>query len=492
MLILNTRLRLAARLSAVGLVSSLAALQPLYGQDQVDQSDTQTSGVICVAVARGWAGSNVERAQIKEVPVPQSFRDLFFGDPCTRFSLVHGSLLDWHLKYGDERSALAALRFLEGELIGGIKPDFVEDFETTWFNAAEDAEALLERGRLSNPSANEERLFIDMKAAFEKVKSIKKLQAEAEKIGGAQFIATEYTRAAESFGSRVLLDEARRVHDLTVAGMAFIDDREKFGGVEAFLAERMRPRYRSDRLDPRLREITLAVTEAFVTKESQAILAAADLTRRLYRPEGRSHLYPDLLTFIAEAYEKDDEACIVDELNSAAGYEDRCEANGFEDYAYGFWYQRSRLELLAKQSGVSIGSLDRPFLMDGATPRTIDLFIRRAWHQGLRYGENNAPPEAVRLLVLAARVDADGLSQTCEEEDQQVYGILRRLSWAYSLASSSGQNDLVREVARARVELQTIIDKCGAVISQPAFQRDYLVAHAILDLDTELTSSLRN
>lgn len=476
----------------MALVSSLAAVQPLYGQDQVDQSEIQASGVICVAVARGWAGSSVERAQIKEVPVPQSFRDLFFGDPCTRFSLVFGSLLDWHLKYGDERSALAALRFLEGELIGEVEPDFVEDFETTWFSAAEDAEALLERGRINNLSASEEHLFVDMKAAFEKVKSIKKLQAEAEKIGEAQFIATEYTRAAESFGSRELLDEARRVHTLAAAALAFIDQREQLGGVESFLAERIRPQYRSDRMDPRLREITLAVTEAFVTEESQAIQTADELTRRLYRPDGRSHPFPDLLTFILEAYEKDDEACIADELNSAVGFEDRCEENGFEGYAYGFWYQRSRLELLADRLGQSIGSLDRPFSMDGATRRTIDLFIRRAWHQGLRYGENSAPSEAVRLLVLAARVDADGLSQTCEEEDQQVYGILRRLSWAYSLASSSGQNDLVREVARARVEVQTIIDKCGAVISQPAFQRDYFVARTILDLNLEPGSVVRN
>lgn len=476
----------------MALVSVLAPVQPLYGQDQVDQSETQAYGVICVTIARGWAGSSVERAQIKEVPVPRSFRDLFFGEPCTRFSLVLGSLLDWHFKYGDERSTLAALHFLESELIGEFKPDFLDEFDTIWFNAAEDADALLERGRINNPSASEKQLLVSMKAAFEKVKSIKKLQAEAKKIDGALFIATEYTRAADLFGSRELLEEARRFHDLTVAAMAFIDEREKFGGVEALLAERARPRYRSDRMDPRLREITLAVTEAFVTKESQAILAAADLTRRLYRPDGHSHQYPDLLTFIAEAYEKDGEACIVDELNSAAGYEDRCEANGFEDYAYGFWYQRSRLELLAKQSGVSIGSLDRPFSINGATPRTIDLFIRRAWHQGLRYGEDNAPPEAVRLLVLVARVDADGLAQACEEEDQQVDSILRRLSWAYSLASSSGQNDLVREVARARVEVQTIIDKCGAVISQPAFHRDYLVARTILDLDLEPASVVRN
>lgn len=476
----------------VAFVLSLAAMHPLYGQDMVDQSERQGSGVICVTIARGWAGSSLERAQIKEVPVPQSFRDLFFGDPCTRFTLVLGNLLDWHLNHGDERSAIVALRFLEGELIGGIKPDFAEDFEITWANAARDAEALLERGRLKNPSASEEQLRIDLTAAFENAKSIKKLQAEAEKIGEAQFIATEYTRAAESFGSRELLDEARRVHTLAAAALAFIDQREQFGGVESFLAERIRPQYRSDRMDPRLREITLAVTEAFVTEESQAIQAADELTRRLYRPDGRSHPFPDLLTFILEAYEKDDEACIADELNSAVGYEDRCEENGFEGYAYGFWYQRSRLELLADRLGQSIGSLDRPFSMDGATRRTIDLFIRRAWHQGLRYGENSAPSEAVRLLVLAARVDADGLSQTCEEEDRQVYGILRRLSWAYSLASSSGQNDLVREVARARVEVQTIIDKCGAVISQPAFQRDYLVARALLDLDPEPTSSLQN
>ncbi|MBA4043831.1 MAG: hypothetical protein C0471_05345 [Erythrobacter sp.] len=476
----------------VALVSSLAAAHPLCGQDQVEQSESDASGVICVTIAHSWTGSSVERAQITEVPVPQSFRDRFFGDPCTRFQLTLGSLLDWHLKYGDESSALAALRFLEGELIGGIKPNFADDFETTWAGAARDAEALLERRRLKNPAASDEQLAIDMSAAFENARSFKKLQAEAEKIGEAQFIATEYTRAAEYFGTRALLDEARRVHSPAAATLAFIDQRQQLGGIEGFLAERMRPQYRSDHIDPRLREISLAVTEAFVTEENQAILAADDLTRRLYRPDGRSHPYPDLLTFILEAYKKDDDACIADELNSAPGYEDRCEENGFEGYAYGFWYQRSRLELLADQLGQSIGSLDRPFSMDGATRRTIDLFIRRAWHEGLRYGESTAPSEAVRLLVLAARVEADGLTQACEEEDQQVYNILRRLSWAYALASTSEQNDLVGEVARARVGVQSIIDKCGAVISQPAFQRDVLVARAILGLDPEPTSFLRN
>lgn len=476
----------------VALVSSLAAVHPLYGQDPIDQSEERDSGVICLTIARGWIGSRAERAQINKVPVPQSFRDRFFGDRCTRFQLVLGSLLDWHLKHGDDRSAIAALRFLEQELIGGMTPEFAKDFEMTWASAARDAQALVEHRQPKSPSASQEQLRSEMIAAFENAKSLKKLQAEAKKIDEAQFIATEYTRAAESIGSPELLDEARRVHTSAAAALAFIDQREQLGGVEGFLAERMRPQYRSDRMDPRLREISLAVTEAFVTKESQAILAADDLTRRLYRPDGRSHPYPDLLTFILEAYEKDDEACIADELNSAAGYKDRCEENGFEGYAYGFWYQRSRLELLAEQVGLSIGWLDRPVSMDGATRKTIDLFIRRAWHQGLRYGENAAPSEAVRLLILAAQVEADGIPEACEVEDQQIYGTLQKLSWAYSLASSSEENNLVREVAQARLEVQTIIDKCGAVISQPAFQRDYLVARAILDLDPEPTSSLRD
>ncbi|MFO6430727.1 hypothetical protein ACLBKT_11635 [Erythrobacter sp. W302b] len=433
----------------------------------------------------------MERAQINDVPIPQSFRDRFFGDPCTRFQLVLGSLLDWHLKHGDDRSAIAALRFLEQELIGGLEPDFAENFERTWASAARDAGALLERRRLKNPSASEEQLRIDMTAAFEKLKSIKKLQAEAEKIGEAQFIATEYTRAAESFGSRELLGEARRVHTSAAAALAFIEQREQLGGIEAFLAGRTRPQYLSDRMDPRLREISLAVTEAFVTKESQAILAADNLTRRLYRPDGRSYPYPDLLTFILEAYERDDEACIANELNSAAGYKDRCNENGFEGYAYGFWYQRSRLELLAEKVGLSIGWLDGPVSMGRTTRKTIDLFIRRAWHQGMRYGESAAPSEAVRLLVLAAQLDADGIPKTCKEEDQQVYDTLHKLSWAYFLASSSEENNLVREVAQARIGLQTIIEECGAVISQPAFQRDYLVARAILDLDPEPRSSLQ-
>jgi hypothetical protein len=471
-----------ATVLAVALASSAGAL-PALGQEVA--SEGASTELICVAIGRRWNGSEAERNRIEQVPVPQSFLNSIRSSGCGRWQLILGSFLDWHIRHGSEQSALAAVRFLEIELSADLGADFPEDFAADWQRGARDTLSLLERRRRQNPGTSDIDLLRDARQDLAARDVFKELRAQAQRLENAEFIAGEYTRAAEHWGSRALWNEARRVHDPAMEMMSFIEERQRLGGVDAFLADELRPGFRSDRMSPQMRDISLAVTHAFIARTNEAALAAHGLAQQYYRPDGRSHPYPDLLTFISEAYESDNEACNANERNSLEGYEDRCEENGFEQFALGFWYQRSRIELLSQQIGQPLDLLDRPFARDGVTPSVIDLFVRRAWHEGMRYGDEPAPPEAVRLLILLAQTKAVALRAACVagggNEENLMYEVLQPISRAQALASPSLQTELYREVAQARVHLQEILEPCEVAFIERRFERDLILARSFLD-----------
>lgn len=479
------RFALAAGLACGALTAAPAA----WAQENAETGEDE--GIICLAFAHRWSGLPAERAQIAQVPVPPSFLENYRGDVCSSFQLLLTSLLDWHLRHGNEDTALAAVRFLEDDLSASLEPAFAADFGNALALAESDAHSLIERQRRAQPGASDDALLQAAGPALSGNASFRRVMAMAAKLENAEFIAGEYTRAADALTSRTLLTEARRLHGPAQQAVALIDERARQGSVAAWLAERLRPQYRTDRMSPAMRDVTLAVTEARIRRDAPAVQAAGEVTSRHFLSGERAYPIPDLLTFWQRAYQEDDSACATDERNSREGYAERCEENGFEQFAFGFWYQRGRLELLAQGLGVPLEPLAPQFSRSGTVSGTTDLFIRHAWYQGLRYGEAAPPPEAVRLLVQSAEAEAAQLPARCGDNDQSRYqaveAVLSPLSRALALADAARQAALYREVAQSRVRVQAVVEACGVEDSEPVYARDLVLANAFLDAWPQLS-----
>jgi hypothetical protein len=457
----------------------LAFASPAQAQDDFEASAEEAdSDTICIAIGRRWVGSVRERARILQDPVPRSFVRETETTGCARWQLIEESLVDWHLRYGDARSTRAAIAFLEPLMSGPVEPQVVADFVAGWNAALDDLRAVV---RQAGPASVAQYLAANSSAIHAR-DSIKNLLAVRGKLTGYDAIAHEYTRAAEVFLASELVADARRFQAPTYAVATFIGQQRGAGEVEAFLADVAGSRRYGQRMTATAREISLAVTTAAIEHTPAAIEAAGALTRSRYAPDGRQAPYPDLATFLSRAYEDGADACEPDERNSQPGYEDRCENDGFEIEALDFWFDRSRLELIARRHGVALEPLAPHFRRDGTTERTIDLFMRRAWSEGLRYGEQRTGAEVVRLLVL----EAEALTYGPAPCDRGPYGgdppasrALERLLWAQTLASPARDPLLHRTVAEAYLRSYAAARRCDVRIDGD-HRRGALVSRAFL------------
>ncbi len=482
----STKRAVAPRLAVglLGLVSALFLAPVAQSQTDPELENNTQEEMICLTIGRVWAGTFAEREQIGQVPVPKSFVQQIRGDTCTRFQLVLGSLLNWHFQYGDERSAIAAVRFLEREFLVQIDPEYPPEFAAEWQIALDQAQHLFEGEKARNPGVSDWQLLRDLEPQLKELRGVKSLVKFGNQLGGVEFIAGEYARAAEVFRSENLLKQARRLHAPSFSVATFLNQQEQIGTVEKYLVGLVRPRYRSDRMEPRLREIALSVTDAAIKRDVETVQAADAVTRQVYRPDGQTYPWPDLFTFIENAYEDDETVCRASKNNSKPGYVDRCEENGYESYAMGFWYNRSRLELIARQLGIKLETFDRRFIRDGTTPRTVDLFLQRAWHDGLRYGEALVPKEAIHLLMWSGEASFSEITGECDraskEHRQSAYDAINLISRAQSFTSPARHPLLYLETATAYVRIYEGLGKCTMDMNEPSFERGYLLSKAFL------------
>lgn len=465
---------------------AIAAVQlviaaPVNGQDDasagVEELDSET---ICVAIARRWVGSASDRARILQDPVPRSFVRETKTTGCARWQFMEESLVDWHLRYGNVRSTRAAIAFLEPLMSEPVEPQIAAAFVARWNAALDDLRTVVKDAQ---PESVERYLAANGEAIHAR-ESIKALLAVRNTLTGYDAIAHEYTRAAEFFLAPELVANARRFQAPTYAVAMFIERQQQqaAGEVEAYLADVARTRRYGQRMFPVTREISLAVTTAAIDATPATIEAAGVLTRSRYAPDGRQAPYPDLETFRHQAYEDGADACEPDELNSRPGYEDRCEENGFEGQALAFWYHRSRLELIAHRHGIPLEPLAPHFARDATIESTIDLFMRRAWSEGLRYGEERSRPETVRLLVIEAEALTYGPGHCATGPyggDPLVLRALERLLWAQSLASPARDPRLHRTVAEAYMNAYDAARRCDARIDADQ-KRGAMVSRAFL------------
>lgn len=463
--------------AVLGLAAIAAPAQAQVGPDGDDD-------IICLTIARSWSGLEHEQARILLEPVPYSFLARVRGDICTRVQLIRTSLLDWHIRHGNKDSAMAAMGFWENELRTDFEPGFDEEFSAEWERALRITRELLAQSVKDEPDWNANQRRNSILGQLRELGTLKDLNRLNGRVDSAEFVANEYIRAADAFQSIELVEAGARVDQVPRRIAAFLDSKEGIGEAEDLLAALLDNFSRSDRNSANLRALNLAVVEASIRRDQASIQKADAITRDIYSPEGIEHRWPDLYTFLVAAYEDDHEACRPDELNSLDGYQERCEKSDLEYLGRDFWFERTRLELIARSEGVPIEPLGRAVGPGRIVDLTVDLFIRGAWTEGMRYQEIDAPPEPVRLLLWAGEAEVARLGDDCSDDNDEmgraIYTALARIVRAGSLTSASNNPRLYREYAEALVETYGKFAACPAVERESRFGRANINAQAFL------------
>lgn len=197
-------------LFAAGSATSLAA-------QEVDRNppDVEPSSQICVVPLTRWVPTPEQTARIQLEPVPEQFVRMFESGPCN--TLDRAGLLDWHIKFGDERSAAAALAF------------YAAHWTPSPVNAGRYAAALEEAWDLARPrfeavkrlrSEDQRQAADDLRLRDGRILQLDRIMAIAD---GYQTLFDYTLRAADFFRSPRLLTQAEALVPVIEARIAFYE-----------------------------------------------------------------------------------------------------------------------------------------------------------------------------------------------------------------------------------------------------------------------------
>jgi hypothetical protein len=316
----------------LGIAAALAFAPPAVAQEDPDE------GLICVTVAHIWSGSPEDIARIDQVPVPESFRRIFEGGGCGRFSLLPDSLISWHLAFGNESSFAAALEYLERDYAGGKPPlaDLAARIAAARARADADIRAAAALDRNPATRAQGDRLLRRSKPVGELVTLLAAYRNYV-------FVAGESLRGAEFYRSRALLDRARAWAE--PASQAFAALRKQAAADRAEKLE-VRGYLGLDDYVARLAtelEMRAAVVRAALTKDAGDIAHADEVIKSFENPFYR--------TAGDEAFNHGDDFCDIGDRDDLADYHEACESGDFEREAIAWWHYRARLDILRADAG---------------------------------------------------------------------------------------------------------------------------------------------
>ena len=192
---------------------SLCAAVPATAQD--DDLDNQT---ICVGTPL-WRPALAEAAAIAAAPVPPAFRRVYESrDPCLERTSNLQLLVDWHLRFGSGDSIAAALAYGSRELTPGAPApeSYRVALEQAWRAAQDDLRRTHRIEQPPNVNYSAQSRFMEGSST---IRAFRTLTFARERYA---FLAAQYLRAAEEFGSLTLLDGAERYLRAALAGTAFL------------------------------------------------------------------------------------------------------------------------------------------------------------------------------------------------------------------------------------------------------------------------------
>lgn len=184
--------------AALGLAN---AAQPATAR----KSDTGEGEVICLSFLSIWRGSLEETARIETVPIPDSYRQSFAWTGCQNLS--KGSLIDWHIAFGSERSVTPALQFLERTAREGIlaPPEFERRLPSAIAEARKRIDALKPADERDIAFSRRAASYQAERLALRTSKEFRALRSFVAAQERYQFLAGVYLRAAAAFDSPALL-----------------------------------------------------------------------------------------------------------------------------------------------------------------------------------------------------------------------------------------------------------------------------------------------
>ncbi|HEX9965731.1 MAG TPA: hypothetical protein VGB04_12195 [Allosphingosinicella sp.] len=294
-------------------------------------AEPDDEGTICLAVAHHWRGDSADIKRIRSVPVPDSFRRRFESGGCERFQLIVGSLIDWHLAFGDERTASLALAYLEPAYRKGTPaPEaFGAHLAAAWRDAGRAIAAL-------PPAGDPKRLD---QGRLRKIGSVRRASEAAAAYERYVELSGLYMRAAEHYGSAALLEKAELYFLPANAGLATLfaggwESDSKLGGILHAPSHRL-----NEVLDLEMR---IPILRARLSRAPEDVGLAASVAARRYQPV--------LETAVDNARERSGEICEIEgeaESETLKKLEAACEGeSNFSRRTRDFWRNRAQLDLL--------------------------------------------------------------------------------------------------------------------------------------------------
>lgn len=302
---------------------------------------------ICVTVRTVWQGSAAEISAIEARPVPGSFAQAFSWSGCQ--NLDKTSLIDWHLKFGTERSTTDALTWLENaSLPGALKPqDFLNGLDAAW-RAAGQAQARIERSGQAK---------LNQRIALWKSPEGVRIARFADSFERYMLLADAYVTASEFYGSGALLTRGSKYFPLIRAGWRVFYDESLIGqaaGSSPLANSLGLLTYRINRINDL--EMRFAVQKAVLGRAPEDLTAAAAVLER----------HRDVGVVIGEQkFMQTGEVCGSQEDDQTLRRACHDE-NNYDGRLIAFWRNMARLRLLAPKDDrmdrtfeVASGLLDR-------------------------------------------------------------------------------------------------------------------------------------
>jgi hypothetical protein len=473
-------LQVLAIIFAAGLTA--AAPKPAAQVVQAEQ--------ICLTFARYWAGSTDDIRHIEQIPVPASYLDPFNAGGCTRFQLVEESLVDWHFRFGDERTAAQALAFLEADYAKGFRDP--SRFATALSTAIRRARPLLIKDQAELNAARKANRYVEALRPImkqDRIAALRELLSQHEKF---VFLTQQYTRAAEFYGSAAFLEKARQFHEPASAGVPLIYGRGALAD-----AEFMGP---PDWQVADIRDLTerLAIIKARLTGDPADVDQAQAVLDNHFDPAFRIVLHEPV---------ESDEVCDLAQTPYHEDLKRACDADAnFELTLTRFWTNQAHLDLLkaAEPSHYyqdwSVGSSGSDFARGASVPDKISsadirsvgaaltlLNPERTGHVGgmIRTGREDRrialhieSAEALAKLAEVSKLTAGGRNR---RPDEYLRAALGQLEQAADLVRPSEQPGRFRQIANSYLQfIERIRSVTGTSALYPVAQRQSAYFRAVL------------
>ncbi|MES2058236.1 MAG: hypothetical protein V4564_20035 [Pseudomonadota bacterium] len=356
-------------------------LVTIEARAQTATQQTEPADQICIDGPR-WGATLDESRRIEAEPIPPSYRRLFESTaPCTRWALDKGSVVDWHLRFGSDRSITAALAYLEQDYTRAVPaPDAYPHLLDQAFRMA--VPDLKRAAALKQPTG----LTYSVSSRFiEGSKPIRRFQELVRARENYIFLARHYLRAAEAFGSATMLATADRYLGPAVAGAEVLTPLEQQPPVEGLLSFNLDP-HQLDHLRARA-----AIVAAQLRLRPEDIDRARVILQSIERP-----IYHRLAE---TAFSGGDDFCdIAQGWNDAEPVAAACRADDdMQQKVVDYWIDRAALDLIVAPGG------DRPDAAGSSLALATRLLtLEQQPDRSTRCCGRSATEDMLDLLLLSA------------------------------------------------------------------------------------------